>query len=105
MSNNATYSPGTFKIRSSQNSVTNAKGKKSKHSFGIQPKTSKRKIDNNIKEKLFQSKLNAYKAKQNELLTNFAELSQLYYKCVKLSKTVCPPKSKYVGDIETAVNY
>lgn len=105
MLNNTTSSSETKQVQNLQNIVTNTGKKRSKHTYIIQPKTSRRKINNNIKEKLFQSKLNAYKSKQDELLRNFEELNRIYRKCTELSKMVSQPKNKYLEDIERVVNY
>ncbi|CAI6346031.1 unnamed protein product [Macrosiphum euphorbiae] len=80
--------------------------KKSNYTFStypIRPKTSKRKIDNNIKEKLFQAKIQTYKAKQKALLDNIKELIKAYKKCIKTSNQSSQPKSKYFEDIELVV--
>lgn len=103
MSDNTTFLFNTEQIQSLPNILF--KKKISKHTFTIQPKTSGRRINNNIKEKLFQLKLNNYEAKQKELLNNFIELNKIYRKCVTLSKTVSLPKNKHLEDIEYVVIY
>jgi len=87
--------------------ISNAE-KKSNYTFStytIRPKTSKRKIDNNIKEKLFQSEIQTYKAKQKILLDNIKEVIKVYKKCIKMSNQSSQPKSKYFEDIELVVSY
>jgi len=73
--------------------------------YPIRPKTSKRLIDNNIKEKLFQAKIHTYKAKQKELLDNMKKLIKVYNKCTKMSEQSTQPKSLYFEDIELVVSY
>jgi len=73
--------------------------------YPIRQKTSQRKIDNNIKEKLFQAKIHTYKAKQKVLLDNIKELIKVYKKCTKMSEQSTQPKSKYFEDIELVVSY
>ncbi|XP_060867526.1 uncharacterized protein LOC132942867 [Metopolophium dirhodum] len=80
--------------------------KKSNYTFStytIRPKTSKRKIDNNIKEKLFQAKIQTYKAKQKVLFDNIKEVIKMYKKCMKISNQSSQPKSKYFENIELVV--
>jgi len=87
--------------------ISNAE-KKSNYTFStytIRPKTSKRKIDNNIKEKLFQAKIQTYKAKQKVLLDNIKEVIKVYKKCIKMSNQSSQPKCKYFEDIELVVSY
>jgi len=73
--------------------------------YPIRPKTSKRKIDNNIKEKLFQAQIHTYKAKQKVLLDNIKEVIKVYKKCIKMSKQSSQPKNTYFEDIELVVSY
>jgi hypothetical protein len=73
--------------------------------YPIRPKVSKRKIDNNIKEKLFQAKIHSYKAKQKVLLDNIKEVITVYKKCIHMSKQISQPKSKYFEDVELVVSY
>jgi len=82
--------------------------KKSNHKFTtypIPPKTSKRKIYNNIKEKLLQAKIHNYKAKQKVLLDDIKEVIKVYKKCTKMSKQSTQPKSTYFEDIQLVVSY
>lgn len=82
--------------------------KKSNYTFPtypIRPTTSRRKIHNDIKEKLFQAKIHTFKAKQIVLLDNIKELIKVYKKCIKMSKQSSQPKSKYFEDIELVVSY
>jgi len=71
----------------------------------IRPKTSQRKIENNIKEKLFQAKIHTYKTKQKAVLDNIKEVIKLYQKCIKMSKQTFQPKSNYFEDVELVVSY
>jgi len=94
-------------MKKTQNLRTNGE-KKSNYkitTYPIRPKVSKRKIDNNIKEKLFQAKIHSYKAKQKVLLDNIKEVITVYKKCIHMSKQISQPKSKYFEDVELVVSY
>lgn len=80
--------------------------KKSKDSYTrylVQPKTSQRKIGNNIQEKLYRAKLKAYTDKEKSLVRGFKKLKKIYQKSIKLSKNNTIAKNKYPEDIEQVV--
>lgn len=66
---------------------------------------SKRRIDNNIQEKLFNAELYAYKKKQELLLTHFMELIKIHQRCEELLKQTEFPKRKCIEDVEHVVFY
>lgn len=95
-------------MKKTQSVQTSNGEKKSNHklvTYPTRPKSSQRKIDNNIKEKLFQAKVHTYSAKQKGLLDNIKELIKVYKQCIKMSKHTSLPKSKYFEDIELVVSY
>lgn len=82
--------------------------KKSKHKwtkYTVLPKTSKRKIGNNIQEKLYQANFYEYYDKQIVLRNNLIKLTEIYQKCSKLSKTISLAKYRNLEDIEHVVMY
>lgn len=83
--------------------------KKSKYKYvlyPVRPKTSARKIGNNIQEKLFQAKLYAYEVKQKEMIMDAREMIKIYQKCELLSKKMTSPNNQiYLEDIEHVVIY
>lgn len=69
--------------------------------FPVKSQTSRQKISNNIKEKLFISNVYAYKAKQKKLQTDCMELIKIYD---KLTKKKSVSKILNVEDIEQVVS-
>jgi len=95
-------------MKKTQSLRTSNGEKKSNYKFTtypIRPKVSQRKIDNNIKEKLFQAKIHTYKVKQKVLLDNIKEIITIYKKCIQMSKQMSQPKRKYFEDVELVVSY
>ncbi|XP_027849465.1 uncharacterized protein LOC114129041 [Aphis gossypii] len=94
-------------MKKTQSLRTSNGEKKSNYKFTtypIRPKVSQRKIDNNIKEKLFQAKIHTYKVKQKVLLDNIKEIISVYKKCIQMSKQMSQPKRKYFEDVELVVD-
>ncbi|XP_022180037.1 uncharacterized protein LOC111040420 [Myzus persicae] len=96
-----------YLLSSETQSLRMSNGKKKSNykftTYPIRSKTSQRKIDNNIQEKLFQAKIHTYKAKQKVLLDNIKEVIKVHKKCIKMSKQSTQPKNRYFEDIELVV--
>lgn len=106
MSHNASFKIHTNQTHGSQDTSNGAKKSKLKNIiFPVRSRTvaNQRKIDNNIKEKLFQAKLRAYKDKQKSLLTSSRELIKIHQKCLRLSKQTSSPTPKDIEGIEHVV--
>ena len=95
-------------MKKTQSLQTSNGEKKPNYKFATyhrRPKASQQKINNNIKEKLFQAEIYTYKAKQKVLLNNIKEVIRVYKKCIEMSKKCSQPKSKYFEDIKLVVSY
>lgn len=71
----------------------------------IRPKTSKRKISNNIEEMRFYHEIHNYQVKQKLLLETIKKMIKSYNKCIEMSKQSSQPKSNYFEDIKLVVSH